>query len=143
MMHLEIISPEKVVLQEEVDEIIAPTVNGQIGILPNHVNLLTQIEPGEMIVKIKGKEHYIAITGGFLQIANNKISILADYAIRSEEINAQKALEAQKRAEDGKKKAQENANDRDFALAESEFIKSMLQLKVATRRKHRSQIPVQ
>ena len=60
---LEIITPEKVVYKDEVDEIVAPTINGEIAILPNHVNLLTQVNPGELIIKKGSRNQSLAITG--------------------------------------------------------------------------------
>ncbi|MFH1833098.1 MAG: ATP synthase F1 subunit epsilon [Candidatus Levyibacteriota bacterium] len=133
ILHLEIITPEKIVYKEDVDEVIAPTVKGQISILPNHVGLLTQIEQGELIIKKNEKEHFIAITGGFLEVKKNNISILADYAIRSEDIEVIKAEQAQKRAQ---KVMQEKVSEKDFAIAQSELRRSLLELKVAQRRKH-------
>lgn len=131
----EIITPEKTVFKDEVDEIVVPTVKGEIAILPNHVNLLTQVSPGELIVK-KGENTYpIAITGGFLEVNNNKISILADYAIRAQDIEVARAEEARKRAE---KAMQEKTTDKDFKIAQGELLKSLLELKVAGRQKRRS-----
>ena len=132
-LHLEIITPEKIVYKEDVDELIAPTVKGQISILTNHIGLLTQIEPGELIIKKGGREYFIAITGGFLEVKNNNISILADYAVRSEDIEVAKAEQAQKRAE---KIMAEKVSEKDFAIAQSELRRSLLELKVAGRRKH-------
>lgn len=132
-LSLEIITPEKIVYKDEVDEVIAPTIKGQISILPNHIGLLTQIEPGELIVKKDGRENFLAITGGFLEVAKNKISILADYAVRSEDIEVAKAEQAQKRAE---KIMEEKVSEKDFAIAQSELRRSILELKVAQRRRH-------
>lgn len=141
-MYLEIVTPEKVVFKEEIDELIAPTVNGEIAVLPNHVNLLTQIEPGEMVIKIGKKEQALAITGGFLQIQNNTITVLSDFAIRSEEIDAKQALEAQKRAEEMLQKNKEDMSERDFAQVQSDMRKAILELKVA-RKRHRTGPPTQ
>ena len=96
--HLEIITPEKVVYKNDIDEVVVPTENGQIAILPNHVGLLTQIIPGEIIVKKGGSQQALAVTGGFLEIKSNSVSILADYAVRAEDIEVLQAQEAQKRA---------------------------------------------
>lgn len=139
-MYLEIITPEKTLLKEEIDELIVPTVNGEIAILPHHVNLLTEIIPGELTIKIKQKEQHLAITGGFLQIVNNTITLLADYAVKSEEIDAKKALEAQKRAEEILKKKAEGISQQDFEQAQSEFRRAIAELKVANRRR-RSGLP--
>ena len=141
-MYLEIVTPEKVVYKEEIDELIVPTVNGEIAILPNHVNLLTQIDAGEMVIKVKKKEQVLAVTGGFLQIQNNNITVLSDFAIRSEEIDAKQALEAQKRAEEMLKKNKEDMSERDFAQVQADMRKAILELKVA-RKRHRSGPPTQ
>ncbi|HZJ18320.1 MAG TPA: ATP synthase F1 subunit epsilon [Patescibacteria group bacterium] len=131
-LHIEIITPEKVVYKDDVSEIIVPTETGEIAILPDHVNLLTKVLPGEMIIKKGNHEHFIAITGGFLEIANNQVNILADYAVRAEDIEIARAQEAQKRAEH---KIKEQSTDKDFRIAEAELQKALLQLKVANKRK--------
>jgi F-type H+-transporting ATPase subunit epsilon len=139
-MLLEIITPEKTILKEEVDEILAPTEKGQIGILPHHINLVTKLTAGELIMENKGKEKVYAITGGFLQVHNNIVTILADYAAHSEEIDVDKAIAAQKHAQEIIKKGKEKVSERDFALAESELRKSLLNINVAKRRKRRTDV---
>lgn len=131
---LEIITPEKVVYKEEVSEVIVPTVNGEVAILPNHVNLLTQVNSGELIIKKGVTAQYLAITGGFLEVKDNKISILADYAIKAQDIEVARAMEAKKRAE---KIMNEKATDNEVKIAQAEMIKAILELKVATRHKRR------
>lgn len=133
-LYLEIITPEKIVFKDNIDEVIAPTLNGQIAILPNHTSLLTQIENGELIIK-KGKdEQYLAVAGGFLEVNKNKITVLANYAIHSKDIQVTKALEAQKRAE---KLMKEKVSEKDFAEIQTQLQRSILELKVAERRKRR------
>lgn len=139
--HFEIVTPEKVVYKDEVEEVVLPTPQGQITILPNHVLLLTQVSTGEIIVKKDSKEYYLAITGGFLEVANNNVSILADYAVRSEEIEVAKALEAQRRAEKIMKESSEKISNKDFAIAESQFRRSLLELKVASRKRKITPMP--
>jgi F-type H+-transporting ATPase subunit epsilon len=134
MLALEIVTPEKIVYKNEVDEVIAQTSEGQISILPDHIGLVTQIAPGEIIIKKGSSEQSIAITGGFLQVANNSISILADYAERAEEIEVLKAQEAQKRAE---RIMKEKTSEKDFKVAEAELIKALTQLKIAGKRKRK------
>lgn len=137
-MHLSVVTPEKVILEEDIDQLTVPTPQGHITILPHHINLLTKVEQGEMLVK-KGKEqHYLALTGGFLEVKNNRITILADFAVRSEAIEAEKVLEAQKKAEERLKKAQEQVSERDIAAAQAELRRSILQLHIANRRKRRN-----
>lgn len=135
---LEIITPEKVVFKDEVAEVIVPTTNGQITILPNHVGLLTQVSPGELIVKKGAAFEFLAITGGFLEVGENKITILADYAVRSEEIEVARAIEAQKRAEQLMKEDREKISEEDFALAQGEVRRAILELHVAHKRKAKS-----
>ena len=131
---LEIITPEKVVYKDEVAEVIAPTAHGEIAILPNHINLLSQINPGELIVK-KGSAYLsLAITGGFLEVRNNKISILANYAIKAEDIQVARAADAKKRAE---KIMSEKTTDDNFRIAQGELLKAILELRIATKHKRR------
>ncbi|MDO8460831.1 MAG: F0F1 ATP synthase subunit epsilon [bacterium] len=130
--YLEIITPEKVVFKDDVDELIVPTTTGEVGIMPNHVSLLTQISLGELIIRQGQKEHALAISGGFLDVANNQVTILADYAIRSEDIEIAKVEEAQKRAQ---KAMEEKVSERDFAEAEASLRRSLLELKVAQKRR--------
>jgi F-type H+-transporting ATPase subunit epsilon len=131
---LEIITPEKVIYKDEVDEIVVPTVNGEIAILPNHVNLLTQINPGELVVKKGANQQLLAITGGFLEVQNNKISIIAEYAIKAQDIETGRAMEAKKRAE---KIMSEKSTDNEMKIAQAEMIKAILELRVATKHKKR------
>jgi F-type H+-transporting ATPase subunit epsilon len=136
-MHLEIVTPEKIIYKGDIDEIVVNTADGEIAILPHHVNLFTKILPGELTIKIGGKEQFLAMTGGFLEISNNKITILADYAVRAEEIEIEKAIEAQKRAEAVLKKKEEGISEQDFAAAQGDLRRAILELHVAKRR-HRS-----
>ena len=127
---LEIITPTKVILREEVDEITVTTPNGEISILPNHVDLLTKIIPGEMVIKRNNKSELFAITGGFLEISKNNVSILADHAIRAEDIEVAKAKEAKERAEQVMKDKEGNRN---FVMAEADLRRALIELKVATK----------
>jgi len=131
-MQLDIITPIKSVLSEEVDQITLSTESGEITILPNHVPLLTKVKPGELTIKKGNKPSFFAITGGFLEMKENKITILADYAIRAEDIEVAKAKEAQERAE---KAMKEKVSGRDFAQAEAQLTRAMLELHIAKRRR--------
>jgi len=132
---LEIITPEKIVFKDEIDEAIIPTVNGEIAILPYHIGLVTQVAPGELIIKKNNRRQSIAITEGFLEVNNNHISILANYAIQTDNINVEKAKVAKERAE---KLMKEKASDRDFRIAEGELRKAILELKVAYKHRKRT-----
>lgn len=129
---LEIVTPEKVIYKDEVDEAIVNTVEGQIGILKNHVRLLTKLVPSELTVKKGSSIQHMVVFGGFLEVGDNKATILADYAIRAEEIEIAKAEEAQRKAEQTMK---EKASEHDFRIAEAELQKAILQLNVARKRR--------
>lgn len=131
-MYLQIITPEKTVLEsDEVNEILVPTEKGQIGILPHHINLITSLTSGELHIKIKEKFSILGITGGFLEVKDGKATILADYAEHAENINAEKALEAKKRAEDVLKNKKDILPQEDLIKAQAELRRSLLQLHIA------------
>lgn len=133
---LEILSPEGEVYKDEVDEAILPTIEGEITILPNHASIFTKLSDGEIIIKKDGKKYYIAITGGFIEVNKNKVNVLADYAVRSEEIESKKAEEAKKKAEELIRQ-KEKINEVDFALAEKDLRKSILELKISEKLRKR------
>lgn len=137
-MELEIVTPEKIIFQGQVDEIYVNTADGAIGILPHHINLFTKLVPGELKLRISGKEEYMAITSGFLEVNKNKVTILADYAVHAEDIDVQKAMEAQKRAEEILKKSESRVTEQEFAAAEAAFKQAVAELKVANHRHKRS-----
>src|SRR3990167_2974785 len=86
MIHLQIITPEKTVFDDEVDQVSLPTSQGQITILPNHTGLITNIEPGELIYKKHNKETLLASGFGFAQVAKDNVKVLVDLAAPEEEI---------------------------------------------------------
>ncbi|MGI8422776.1 MAG: F0F1 ATP synthase subunit epsilon [Chloroflexota bacterium] len=96
--HVEIVAAERRVLEDDVDEVLAQTVEGQIGILPRHAPLLTLLVPGEMRLKKGDQETVLSIGGGFLEVAGNRVIVLADSAERAEEIDVARAEEARRRA---------------------------------------------
>lgn len=134
---LEIITPIKVVLKEEVDEITIPTINGEISILPGHVDLFTKISPGEMIIKNNNKIEPFAIMGGFLEVTKNHVNILADYAAHVKEIEIAKVQEAKERAENAIKNKDKELN---YEQLQDDIRRAALQLKIA--KKHKSQTKI-
>src|SRR3989344_3353906 len=124
---VEIITPQ--------NEVFVPTVTGELGILPNHASLLTQVLPGELIIKTGGKSQSFAIMGGYLEVSNNQVNVLGDYAVRAESIEIAKAQAAKEKAE---KLMKEKTGREDFATIEAGLRRSLLELKVA--RKHRPKI---
>ena len=132
---VDILTPQSEVFTGEADELLVPTVKGQIGILPGHISLLTQILPGELQIKNSGKTQSIAIMGGYLEVNNNKVNILGDYAVRAENIEIAKVEQAKQKAEKMKK---EKVSQEDLATIEADLRRSLLELKVANRRKKSS-----
>ena len=131
-LHLTVVTPEKQLLSEEVDEVIVPTTSGELTILPEHAALLTQLTPGELTIKKGSKTDHLVVVGGFLEVSKNSVSILADYAIHGKDISEAVAQQAKDRAE---KAMKEKRSDVDFATAEAEFRRAILELKVAKRQK--------
>jgi F-type H+-transporting ATPase subunit epsilon len=127
-MHLEIITAERVVLSDDVDQINAPTKDGRIGILPRHMPLLTILDAGELTIIKDGTETPFAVTGGFMEVLPNRVTILADAADRADEIDEARAEEARRRAE---QILQDHRSEREMRLAEAELQKALVQLKVA------------
>ncbi|SUZ52007.1 uncharacterized protein METZ01_LOCUS4861 [marine metagenome] len=100
-MTLEIITAERQVYSDEVDMVIAPGIDGQLGILPMHAPLMTMLKPGELTVKKSGEEDmYVAVSGGFMEVLGNRVSVLADACERSDEIDEERAEQAIQRAQD-------------------------------------------
>ena len=131
-MILELVTPEKIVLSEEVDEVTVPTTTGEITVLPKHVGLVTQVSPGELIVRKSRKVEHFAITGGILEVSKEKIVILGEHAIRADDIEIAKAEEAKRKAE---QRMKERVSEEDFATIEADLRRSLLELKVARKRR--------
>ena len=132
---LDIVTAERMVFSDDVDVVVAPGVEGQLGILPHHIPLMTMLRPGELRVR-KGREEFsLAISGGFLEVRPDRVIVLADAAERAEEINVA-------RAEEAKRRAQEQLSDRraaglDEARTEAALRRSLARLKVAEKRRKR------
>ena len=138
-IRLDIVSPERIVYSDDVDAVIAPGVEGQLGILPHHAPLITMLQPGELTVRKDNDETYIAIYGGFLEVRPDRVIVLADAAERAEEFDVARAEEAKRRAE--QQMVNKKASETDKAQAEAALRRSLVQLKVAERkRKRKSQL---
>jgi len=132
MLQLTVVTPEKQLLSEEVDEIIVPTTNGELTILPEHAALLAELAPGELVIKKGSKSEHLVVVGGFLEVGKNTVSVLADYAVSGKDISEAAAQQAVERAQ---KAMREKKSDIDFAAAEAEFRRAILELRVAKRQK--------
>jgi F-type H+-transporting ATPase subunit epsilon len=133
-LKFEIVTAERLVYSDDVDVVIAPGVEGQLGILPNHASLLTMLQPGELVVRKEGEETEMFVSGGFLEVMQNRVTLLADVAERAEEIDIARAEEAKRRAEEQIKQAPPEI---DLAVAEAALRRALARIKIAERRKKR------
>jgi F-type H+-transporting ATPase subunit epsilon len=135
-IRLEVVTAERVVYADDVDMVIAPGIEGQLGILPRHAPLLTSLDYGELRIKKAGKEdESLAIGGGFMEVLPDRVTVLADSAERAEEIDLERAEAARRRAAERLK--QRRVEDVDFARAEAALRRSLARLKVARKGKRR------
>ncbi len=135
----QIVTPERIVLEEEIKQVTVPTQMGEITVLPGHIPLVAALAAGEIRAKKNGKEILMAVSGGFIEVSKNKIVILADTAERAEEINVKRAEEARQRA---LKLKEEKRFDRvEFTVLQAKIEKELARLKVARRHRHRLGAP--
>ena len=130
-LKLEIVTPEAKTYSEDVEMVTLPGVEGDMGILPHHVPLMTQIVPGEIIVHKDGRDYFLAVGEGFVEITGERVSVMTDMAIRAENIDEAKAEEARRRAE---ARLAEKIDDEEAALVSAALAHSLAQLKVKRRR---------
>jgi len=136
---VEIVTAERSVLETEADVLIAPSTEGTIGILPRHAPLLTALKPGVMTLRNNGVEELLAVSGGFLQVSNNRVLILADTAERAEELDEQRAAEAVARAQAALAEARSHPGEAlQASAARAALSRSLARLNVAQRRKRRT-----
>lgn len=134
-IRLDIVSAERVVYSDDVDVVIAPGVEGELGILPHHTPLMTTLQPGELRVRKGGEESSLAVSGGFLEVRPDRIIILADAAERVEEIDVARAEEAKRRAEE--QLAHRHAPGVDVARAEFALRRALIRLQVVGKQRKR------
>lgn len=129
-LKLEIVTPEAKIYSEDVDMVTLPGVEGEMGIYPMHVPLLTQVTAGEVVALKGGQDFHLAVGEGFAQITFDRVAIMTDMAIRAEDIDESKAEEARKRAES---RLQEKLSEEDLAMVNAALMNSLAQLKVKRR----------
>lgn len=129
-LKLEIVTPEAKIYSESVDMVTLPGVNGEMGIYPMHVPLMTQVVAGELSVRKDGRDHYLAIGEGFVEITGERVAVMTDMAIKADDIDEAKAEEARKRAE---ARLQEKISDEESATVQASLAHSLAQLKVKRR----------
>ncbi|MFC2033464.1 F0F1 ATP synthase subunit epsilon [Chloroflexota bacterium] len=126
---LDIVTAERMIYSEDVSMVIAPGVEGQLGILPHHTPLMTTLGAGELRVKKDEEEIVLAISGGFIEVRPDRVIVLADSAERAEEIDITRAEEAKRRAE--QKLATGRVAEFDTGVANAALLRAMSRLKVA------------
>lgn len=134
-LNLKIATPEKEILNETgIDSITLPTTAGEITILPEHIPLISGLSSGEITYKKDNQKFYLAVTQGFLRLdKEGNLLLLADYAVRSEDVVVEEAEAAKKRAETVMK---ERSSEEDMVLAEAELRKALLDIKISQRKRN-------
>ena len=137
-MLLEIITAERQVYGDDVDMVVAPGVDGQLGILPHHAPLMTMLQPGELLIRKDGADTFMVVTGGFLEVIGNKVTILADACERSEEIDEARAQSAISRAQE---RIAKQGSDLEMQRALSSMRRAQVRMNVVRRRRARGAMP--
>ncbi|MGB9711976.1 MAG: F0F1 ATP synthase subunit epsilon [Dissulfurimicrobium sp.] len=130
---LEVVTPTRLVVSEEVDLVTAPGADGVFGVMANHTALLSTLKVGEMHYNADNKTVRLAVSGGFCEISNNRMTVLAEAAEISTEIDVERALRAKERAERRLQEAQQQREKIDVARAQAALARAMARLKVAGR----------
>jgi len=131
-LKLEIVTPQATVFSEDVEMVTLPGVEGQMGILPQHVRLMTQLVPGEMIVRKSGQDRFLAVGEGLIEVTGDRVSIVTDMAVAAENIDEAKAEEARQRAA---ARLREKLSTAEVASVNASLARSLAQLRV--KRRHR------
>jgi F-type H+-transporting ATPase subunit epsilon len=132
-LKLEIVTPEAVAFSDEVDLVTLPGVEGEMGIYPMHTPLMTQIVPGEMMVRKGAQEFFLAVGDGFAEVTGDHVSILTDMAILADNIDAAKAEEARRRAE---ARLNQKISAEEVATVNGALAHALAQLQVKRRHRH-------
>ncbi|MEO6002804.1 MAG: ATP synthase F1 subunit epsilon [Opitutus sp.] len=131
---LEIVTPESRVYSDTIDTVVIPTVEGEVGILPGHIPLLTQVEHGELRVTKNGQTQWLVVGGGFAQVEGDRVSVLAEHAIDEQKID-ENAVEAALQSAQAKLKEAEHLDPQEFEHLQSLVRFAGVQLAVKRRRR--------
>ncbi len=133
----EIIAPQGIVFQSDIESVSVPAESGTLTILPNHTPLFTKLTEGEVTIKEAGHETTLIVSGGFLEVKSNSVHLLSDYAVRAESIEMAKVEEKKRLAEE---KLKQKLDNREFTTADKDLKMSILELRVGQkiRRKQRA-----
>ena len=133
-LKLEIVSPERRVYDDEVDMVVVPGLNGQLGILPHHTPLISSLGVGELKIKKSGSEESMLISGGFVEVRPDKVVVMADLAEHSDEIDEARAIEARKQAQQQLEQATTSV---DLARVRAALQTALMRERIAVRRRSR------
>ena len=134
-MHLDVVSAEKELFSGTISAVFAPAIMGDVGIYPRHTPLVTGLRPGELKIEIEGQDdQFLYVSGGILEVQPHVVTILSDTAIRAEDLDEAKALEAKQRAEETLK---DQHGDFDAAAAQAELARAAEQLRMIERMRKR------
>lgn len=130
-IRLRVVTPSRLVFDEEVDEVTAPGALGEFGVLPNHISFLSLLEPGEMSYKQGPRKRYLAVSGGYAEVLDNTMTVLASSAEYGDEID----VELARRSEEGAEKEMQrlNPDDKEFIAAASALRWAKVQMQVANK----------
>ncbi len=131
-LRLEIVTPEGIAYSEDVEMVTLPGVEGEMGILPQHIGLMTQLVPGEMIVLRGGRELFMAVGEGLVEVTPQRVAILTDMAVAADKIDEAKAEEARRSAE---ARLREKVSAEEIASLNASIARSLAQLRVKRRRR--------
>jgi len=131
-LNLQIVTPTAVVYSKDVEMVTLPAAEGQIGVYPQHVPLLTRVVPGEIIVRVGAHEEYLAVGGGLVEITGDQIAIVTDMAVAADNIDEARAEEARQRAT---ARLRDKISDEEVAWVNASLARSLAQLKVKRRRR--------
>lgn len=132
-MQLDIVTPEKKAFSDEIDSVVVPGIEGELGILKSHAPLVTTLRPGELRYLKEGEEHSLAIGTGVVEISNDRVSVLTDMALGEAEIDEDAVEKALARAQDSMK---EISTPEEVAAVQVAIQKSLAQLHIKRRRRH-------
>ncbi len=132
MLRLEIVTPEQKIYSDDVDSVVIPGVEGELGILPQHVPLMTQLLPGELRLLKDGKELRLAVGEGFVEISSDKVAVLTDMAVQENDIDESATEEAIRRAEEAMRDTK--LDDEEYATVKASLQKSLALIRVKRRR---------
>jgi F-type H+-transporting ATPase subunit epsilon len=131
-LRLEIITPQAIVVSEDVEMVTLPAIEGEMGVYPQHVRLITQIVPGEIMVTKDGQDRFLAVGEGLVEVTSKRVAIVTDMAIPSEQIDEAKVEEARQRAA---ARLSEKISDEEVATVNASLARSLAQLQVKRRRR--------